>query len=694
MNDLDLPQGFQAAGANLGVKNSKPDCGLLLSDCDAVWSARLTQNRFRAANVDRIDRLRQSQQAMRALMTVSGNANALTGEEGVADDECLAQETARLLSVAPEAVLTAYTGVIGHRLPVAKVTDGLPQLAAALTTRPEGFARAILTTDRVTKIRHRDLFIDGRRVRVSGLAKGSGMVAPALATTFGFIMTDAVVGQDLWQDILRDAVDASFARLMIDGDMSTNDLVLGLANGRAGHDELASDKAADLLAAVTWVCDELAREVAADGEGATRRLLVEVNSAPTEADAKKVAQKVAGSVLVKAAAFGADPNLAGRVAAAAGGALFETTVDASALQVKLQDVVCVEDGVWHKTKGAALKRKLEEPEVHIQVNLGAGSAQAWSYGCDLSYDYVKINADYAALTETSEGQVKVNERLAELGPSIKKKVLIESLRYIERFVGMRAVIKLGGAAMVDPKLEQHFAEDVLLLQSVGLKPVVVHGGGPEISRAMKQLDLKPRFIDGLRVTDPEAMDVVEMVLTGRVNQRLVAALNRTQERAVGLSGKDGALVRVSKYDGPHDLGRVGQVEHINVRLLELLENEGYVPVISPVGLGPDGESYNVNADVVAAEIARALNAQKLIFLSDVPGLLDGEDVVSELSADQLRRRLDSGEITGGMKPKLESALAALRGGTRSVHLVDGRVRHNVIAELFTDSGVGTLIRGE
>ena len=206
----------------------------------------------------------------------------------------------------------------------------------------------------------------------------------------------------------------------------------------------------------------------------------------------------------------------------------------------------------------------------------------------------------------------MNDRLAELGPSIKKKVLIESLRYIERFVGMRAVIKLGGAAMVDPKLERHFADDVLLLQSVGLKPVVVHGGGPEISRAMRQLDMKPRFVGGLRVTDPEAMDVVEMVLTGRVNQRLVAALNREGDRAVGLSGKDGGLVRVRKHQGPQDLGRVGHVERIDVRRLELLEAQGYVPVISPVGLGPDGEGYNVNADVVAAEIARALGAQKLI----------------------------------------------------------------------------------
>ena len=246
--------------------------------------------------------------------------------------------------------------------------------------------------------------------------------------------------------------------------------------------------------------------------------------------------------------------------------------------------------------------------------------------------------------------------------------------------------------MVEPELERQFAESVLLLRNVGLLPIVVHGGGPEISRTLKALGRTAEFVDGLRVTDLDSMHVVEMVLSGSVNQRLVAALNRDGARAVGLSGKDGGLIRARKLRSDRDLGQVGEVDRVDPSLIDLLEARGYVPVVSPVGLGDDGLAFNINADVVAARLASALGAAKLIYLSDVPGLLDGTEVVSELDGDQLKARLERGDITGGMKPKLEAALDALRQGVASVHLVDGRVPHNLIAELFTDRGVGTLIR--
>jgi acetylglutamate kinase len=248
--------------------------------------------------------------------------------------------------------------------------------------------------------------------------------------------------------------------------------------------------------------------------------------------------------------------------------------------------------------------------------------------------------------------------------------------------------------MIDPKLEEEFAEDVVLLQSVGLRPVVVHGGGPEITRVLQRLGHSSEFIDGLRVTDKASMSVVEMVLTGSVNQRIVAALNRRGTKGVGLSGKDGGLIRAKKYVAPNDrdLGQVGEVASMNTALIDMLERDGYIPVISPVGLGEDGTAYNINADVVAAELALSLRAEKLIYLSDVPGLLDGETVVSELHGDALKARIDRGEITGGMLVKMQASLRALGAGVKRVHLVDGRVSHNLIAELFTDTGVGTLIR--
>jgi acetylglutamate kinase len=337
---------------------------------------------------------------------------------------------------------------------------------------------------------------------------------------------------------------------------------------------------------------------------------------------------------------------------------------------------------------------MAEPDIYVTLDLGTGGAKATSWGCDLSYDYVKVNADYAAATSTNaEGSVAVNERLAELGPSIKKKLLIEALRYIDRFKGIRAVIKVGGEAMVDPRLEEQFAEDVLLLRSVGLLPIVVHGGGPEISKTLERLGHSSEFVDGLRVTDASSMPVVEMVLSGSVNQRMVAALNKSGSRAVGLSGKDGGLIRAKKWShSDRDLGRVGEVVSVNTSLIEMLEKDGYIPVVSPVGLGEQGTAYNISADVVAAELARGLRAEKLVFLSDEPGLFDAGQIISEIDSDQLKARIDRGDLGSNMRPKLDACLRALAHGVASVHLVDGRVPHNLIAELFTERGVGTLIR--
>ncbi len=696
MTDV-LPKGFLAAGRNLGIKNSKRDVGLLLAEGPAVLAACVSDNRSRASCVSRTERIRDSHRPVRAILAVSGNANALNGVHGAQDDLRLAETLARQLAVDADEVLTAYTGVLGYRLPVGRLIEQLPKLLPELVDRPRNFAESILTTDRAVKLAYRELFIAGQRIRLHGVAKGAGMIAPSLATMLAFITTDAAVEPDDWQRVLQRAVDDSFNQLTVDGEMSTNDQIIALANGRARNPPLDADSpsGASMQAALTEVCLDLARQVADDGEGATRRIEVRVEGADDAEAARAVARAVAGSVLVKAAVSGADHTAGARVVATAGAAAARLGMpfELEDVALRMQGELLFSSGALHIEDSSHLRRKLAEPVVDVVLNVGSGGASARSIGCDLTYDYVKINADYSAITHTSDdGRVAVRERLAPLGPSIKKKLLLEALRYIDQFRGMRAIIKLGGHGMVDPRLEEQFAEDVLLLRSVGLLPIVVHGGASEITRTLERLGRESEFVDGLRVTDHDSMAVVEMVLTGAVNQRLVAALNRAGHSAVGLSGKDGGLIRARRIDSERDLGQVGEVESVDVSLLGILERDGYIPVISPVGLGPSGETYNLNSDVAAAELARGFGAAKLIFLGDEPGLTEADRVVSELTSDQLKQRLDRGEGFGPTQMKLRAALMALASGVSSVHLVDGRVPHNLIAELFTDTGVGTLIR--
>jgi acetylglutamate kinase len=278
----------------------------------------------------------------------------------------------------------------------------------------------------------------------------------------------------------------------------------------------------------------------------------------------------------------------------------------------------------------------------------------------------------------------------------RRDLVVAALRYIQRFSGTRAVIKYGGAAMVDPELKRSFAQDVVLLRAAGLRPIVVHGGGPEINRTLERLGGKSEFVDGQRVTGPEEMKVVEMVLTGKVNTEIVGLINSLGGMAMGLSGRDGRLIAARKQapkPGKPDLGLVGDVEAINPHALDMCLEGGYIPVVSPVGSGADGQSYNINADVAAAEIAVALKSRKLIFLTDVAGILDEQgQLLSELRAPDLAGRLQEGRaVKGGMQVKANAILRALAGGVEAVHVVDGRTLHSVVVELFTEKGVGTLV---
>jgi acetylglutamate kinase len=280
----------------------------------------------------------------------------------------------------------------------------------------------------------------------------------------------------------------------------------------------------------------------------------------------------------------------------------------------------------------------------------------------------------------------------------QRALVVEALRYIQKFSGTRAVIKYGGAAMIDPELKRSFAQDVVLLQAAGLQPVIVHGGGPEITKMLERLGHKTEFVDGQRVTSAEDMRVVEMVLTGKVNTEIVGLINTLGGRAIGLSGKDARLLQARKLPpkpGKPDLGFVGEIAAVDAGVLETLLARGYMPVISPVGMGSDGASYNINADVAAAEIAVAAKAKKLIFLTDVAGILDENGkLLSELKAAQLSARVAEGKtVKGGMAVKAQGILRALEGGVEAVHVVDGREPHSVVVELFTEKGVGSLITG-
>lgn len=278
----------------------------------------------------------------------------------------------------------------------------------------------------------------------------------------------------------------------------------------------------------------------------------------------------------------------------------------------------------------------------------------------------------------------------------KANVLIEALPYIRTFFGKTFVIKYGGSAMADAELKRAVMLDVILLKYVGLNPVLVHGGGPEIDQLMRRLGKTPRFVEGLRVTDAETMEIVQMVLVGKVNQEIVSLLNRYGGKAIGLSGKDGNLIIAKRRLLPEvDLGFVGDIEKINPQMIQVLNKEGHIPVISSIGVGYEGESYNINADSVAGELAAALKADKLIMLTDVEGIYadpaDKGSLISALPVDRARHMIEGGMISGGMIPKVEACVRAAEQGVPRTHVIDGRKLHSLLLEIFTDQGIGTMV---
>ena len=283
------------------------------------------------------------------------------------------------------------------------------------------------------------------------------------------------------------------------------------------------------------------------------------------------------------------------------------------------------------------------------------------------------------------------------------RVLTEALPYIQRFTGKTIVVKFGGNAMVDPLLHESFARDVVLMKLVGMNPVVVHGGGPQIGSLLAKLNIQTEFVDGMRVTDAATMDVVEMVLGGSVNKEIVASINRNGGRAIGVTGKDGQLIRARKMqvtrNSPElevpeiiDIGHVGEVDQIDTSVINVILDSDFIPVIAPIGVGEDGSTYNINADLVAGKLAQVMQAEKLMLLTNVEGLLDSEgNILTGLGTTEVDALIADGTISGGMLPKIGCALDAVKSGVVSAHIIDGRVPHAVLLETFTDEGMGTLI---
>jgi acetylglutamate kinase len=688
---FSVPTGFRFGAIAAGVKQAgatRRDVAMIVSDTPCAAAGTITVNRMRAAPCD-FAAARLPAKDIRAIVANSGNANAIVGPRGAADERAVAKAAAEALGIDAGAVLTASTGAIGASLPVDRIAAAMPGLVAALGDDALPAAEAIRTTDLRTKVAFREIDVGGKAVKFAAIAKGSGMIHPNMATMLCFITTDATVAPAVLQAALAEAVEDTFNTITVDGDMSTNDMVIALANGRSGAPAIEREGAnfTKLQATLVGLCGDLARAVAADGEGASKLLIVDVAGAPEREVARDLARAVAGGSLVKSGIFGGDPSW-GRILAALGARVGARNLplDLSKVTLDIQGVRVYGNGAPVAFDVPTLSAHMKKAEIAVRLDLNVGAASARALGCDLTFDYVKINAEYYT------GPAAATVKRPPIGTN--RPLVVEALSYIRKFGGKRCVIKYGGAAMIDPALKRSFAEEVVLLQSAGLKPVIVHGGGPEITKTLEKLGRKSEFSDGQRITGKEEVQVVEMVLTGRINTEIVGLINSLGGNAIGLSGKDGRLLIAHKLETPpgkQDLGFVGEIESVNADLLDMFLERGYLPVISPVGFGKDGSSYNINADVAASEIAGACGAERLIFLTDVAGILEEDGtLISEVRAAELEARLGS-TIKGGMLVKVQAVLHALASGVRAVHVVDGRQPHSVVAELFTDRGVGTLV---
>lgn len=628
---MKVPAGFEVAAARCGIKTARNDIAIVTMADPCAAAGVFTRNAARAAAVELSARALPSAHA-RALIMSSGIANALTGNAGMEAAETLRAAVATRLQLAPTEVLMATTGVLGVQLPVEKMVDSLDDLLSERTTQVLGAAEAIMTTDTFAKLAERELELGAGRVRLVGFAKGSGMVAPSLATVIGVIMTDARLDSTALANVLARTAERTFGRLVIDGEMSTNDSVFALASGKSGVAPTDAREQSAFEAALESLLGELARAIATDGEGATRTIEVRVRGAQTDGVAAELAKAVVGSPLVKTAIFGADPNW-GRIVSALGakaGAMgWPLALDQT--HVALQGITVFEHGEGAPTRTSTLRRRMQSPAIQIDIAVGSERGDATAWGCDLSYDYVKINADYLAVTEaTEDGRVARNHALTRYSPSLKRATVVEALSYIAAFAGRVAVLSVSTTALERTSRLASFANDVHLLRSAGLVPVVT---------------------------------------VAAIGERTASD---TATRLATLISDEGSMASVT---GPDDVP-----DHVH---------SARAPI--PVVAAPPDATEDAHF-AAAGRMASTLRAPKLIFIVDREGLAIDDETPSELDDEALRGALDRKAVDEGMQAAARAGLEALANNVESVHFIDGRTPHALLAELFTDGGSGTLVR--
>ncbi len=676
---VTAPAGFRATGISAGLKASGGlDLALVLNEGpDYAAAGVFTRNQVKAAPVLWTQQVLTTGR-LSAVILNSGGANACTGPAGFGDTHATAEALASALSdwgteTGAIEVAVCSTGLIGDRLPMDKVLAGVTEIVHEMAgglTGGEEAARAIMTTDTVPKqvaLHH------PANWTVGGMAKGAGMLAPSLATMLCVITTDALAEPAALEAALRRATALTFDRLDVDGSCSTNDTVLVLSSGASG----IAPSQSELDDAMLRVCDDLCAQLQADAEGVTKRVAVTVTGAASEQDALVAARVVARDSLVKTALFGSDPNW-GRVLAAVG--MAPVSLDPDRISVSFNgSAVCVDSRRGARGAGGRPVRRGRRGEHRPGRRPGH-----------------RDDPHHRPLARLRRRELGL--QLMTARTETKAAVLAAALPWLKQLHGKVVVVKYGGNAMTDDTLKRAFAADMVFLRNCGIHPVVVHGGGPQISAMLKRLGIAGDFKGGFRVTTPEVLDVARMVLFGQVGRELVGLINAHGPYAVGITGEDAHLFtavrrRVTVDGVATDIGLVGDVEQVNTAAIRDLIGAGRIPVVSTIAPDAEGVVHNVNADTAAAALAEALGAEKLLMLTDIEGLYTDwprrDSLVSEIDATSLTRLLPS--LQAGMVPKIEACLRAVVGGVPSAHVIDGRVEHCVLVELFTDEGTGTKV---
>lgn len=682
------PKGFLATGVHCGIRRNKTkrDLSLILSEVLCNSAIVLTTNKLMGAPLV-VSRENLENGKAQAVICNSGNANTCN-ENGIE----IAKEICKLVgeeyNINERDVIISSTGVIGEELSIEPIKFGIKKIKTQLTKEHIGNKQAsegILTMDLLTKTCALEFLLDNKVCRIGIITKGSGMVNPKMATTLSFITTDVSISSEMLKIALKKAVDKSFNMVNVDGDTSPNDMVSIMASGLAQNNEiLTENKNFEIFSeALDFITEKMAKLVAKDGEGATKFLAFNITGAESDESAKVIAKTVSTSNLVKTSMFGLDANW-GRIISAVGYSDCEVNINEVSVSFSTgkETVLVCENGFGVVYDEELIKRIFESDEINIDIKVGNGLGKSVAYGCDFTYDFVKKSANYKKATKMNISNID------------KADVLINALPYIQKYSNKVVVVKYGGNAMINEELKGAVIDDLILLTLVGVKVVLVHGGGPEINEALVKIGKEPKFVNGLRYTDEETMEVVQMILAGKVNKDLVSLIDKHKGKAIGLCGIDGGMIKATKKESEIDLGLVGEITDVNVESIEDILAKGYIPVIATIGVDENGVKYNINADTAAARIASELKAENIILLTDIRGLLEDKDdeysLIPKVKISTVPSLIKSEIISGGMIPKVECCVEAVRRGVLKAVIIDGRIPHSILIEMMTNEGIGTM----